>query len=270
MRSRGGEPIDHVKLQTDADALGRYARRYWERRLAAERGPADEFPVEGRIIESPLDTSLIPERDPRASPLQLDLTRHYTDPLTEAFHPVFRAIEALDQDLREMPRGLVELGGTLFDVRGVIQLRPECPLPDAWRLNWELFQPACNEIPVGAFKRIHLIHGGVLWPASPVTLEGRAVAALVFHYADGGRSEVDIVYGQHVREWEASPSSKWEVAEGEVVWRGSNPVVAGAGTPLRLYRASWDNPRPEARVCSVDHVSRMTAFAPFLIAITVE
>jgi hypothetical protein len=40
--------------------------------------------------------------------------------------------------------------------------------------------------------------------------------------------------------------------------------------PLRLYRASWDNPRPDEQVTSIDYVSRMTAFAPFLIAITVE
>ena len=252
-----------------ADELRTYAAHYWEQRLKAERGTNAEYLAEGRIIESPLDMSLIPERDSRGTPMQIDLTRHFTDPLTEVFHPVFRAIECLDHDLRELPRGLVELGGKLFDVRGVIQLRPG-EQRTAWELNWSLFQAACNGIPVGSFERIHLVHGGILWPLGSADLEGRPVAALVFHYADGERSEVEIVYGRQVREWETNPGSRSEVSEGEVVWWGSNPVVALAGDSLRLYQASWDNPRPGERVASIDFVSRLTAFAPFLIAITVE
>jgi hypothetical protein len=140
----------------------------------------------------------------------------------------------------------------------------------AWEVNWALFKAACNGIPGGSFQRIHLVHGGILWPIGSADLEGRSVAALVFHYADGGRSEIEIVYGRHVREWEANPDSGSEVTEGEVVWEGSNPVVALAGDSVRLYQTSWDNPRPGEPVTSIDYVSRLTAFAPFLVAMTVE
>jgi hypothetical protein len=257
------------KSVSQADELKSYAVHYWEQRLAAERGTVAEPTTAGRIIESPLDRSLIAERDPRATSMQIDLMRHFTDPLTEAFHPLFRGNNCLDHDLRELPRGLVELGGTLFDVRGLVQLRPGAQRP-GWELNWGLFKATCNGISGGAFQRFHLIHGGILWPIGSADLEGRPVAALVLHYADGSRSEIEIVYGRHVREWEANPGSRSEVTEGEVAWRGSNPVVALAGRSLRLYQASWDNPRPGEPLTSIDYVSRLTAFAPFLIAITVE
>jgi hypothetical protein len=46
-------------------------------------------------------------------------------------------------------------------------------------------------------------------------------------------------------------------------------VATQRGAALRLYVSSWDNPRPEAQLATLDYVSAMTDSAPILIAITV-
>jgi hypothetical protein len=40
--------------------------------------------------------------------------------------------------------------------------------------------------------------------------------------------------------------------------------------PRRLYHRSWENPRPDVEVLSIDFVSRMTRSGPFLVALTVD
>jgi hypothetical protein len=231
---------------------------------------------------------LIPRRATEAAWQQLDLTDHYTGILTEPFHPMFNLVEhptglpavpfnrlargtgQMDDDLRQLPQGLVEFDDVLFDVRGVIQLRLRAPAGGPSDLIWEPFPSECRGIPVGrSFSRLRILHAGIVRGAA-AGLEGKVVAVLVCHYTDGSQSPLEIVYGRHVREWEETPGSTGEVSEGKVVWRGSNPVVKALGNSLRVYGTRWDNPRPGERVTSIDYVSRLTAFAPFLIAITVE
>jgi hypothetical protein len=252
-----------------ADSLQQYARRYWEQRAAAEVSRSDPA-IDGTVVELPFDRGLIPRRAPEANWRQLDLSAYYTDLLTEPFHPIARGLDMLDDDLRELPQGLIELGGAFFDVRGVIQLRQRDLAAGPFDLIWETFASECPGMAVGrAFERIHILHSGILRGAV-AGLEGKIVAVLVCHYADGSRSEFAIVYGRHVREWEELPGSRAAVPDGEIAWRGSNPVVQTRGTSLRLYRTGWDNPRPDQTVTSIDYVSRLEAFAPFLVAITLE
>ena len=42
------------------------------------------------------------------------------------------------------------------------------------------------------------------------------------------------------------------------------------GSTLRLYLSSYENPRPDVEVVSIDYVSAMTQAAPFLVAMTIE
>jgi hypothetical protein len=256
-----------------ADALNHYARSYWQRRVAAELADLPDSDINGSVVKLPFDRRSIPPRDPRATDQQLDLTAHYTNPFNETFHPAFN-LRHLDHDLRELPHGLAELAGITWDVRGVIQLRPGTALQDIWRglwaLNWESFPDGVTDIQVRPFRQIHLLHGGVLSHGKPADVEGKAVAALICHYADGAQAEFEIVYGRHLREWEEQPGSTGDVSDGQVAWRGSNPAARDMGISLRLYQSSWVNPRPDVPVTSIDYVSRKTAFAPFLVAITVE
>lgn len=65
-------------------------------------------------------TRSIPARFADTPPHLLDLSRFYNASLREAWHP-----GPLNNDLSVLPPGLLYLGGTLFDVRGVIQLSGE-------------------------------------------------------------------------------------------------------------------------------------------------
>ncbi len=133
--------------------------------------------------------------------------------------------------------------------------------------RWDELAPAVRGIPVGRkCQRIHVLHG-----ARSPEAEGAAIGSYLCHYADGSTQAVDIVYGADVRSfypWALDP--KREIQRGKLAWAGANPVSIQAQGEVRLYLRSYENPRPEAEVASLDFLSRLTASAPFLVAITVE
>jgi hypothetical protein len=61
-----------------------------------------------------------------------------------------------------------------------------------------------------------------------------------------------------------------------VVWTGTNehlrhrPEARDTETPLRLYLTTWENPRPDVPVVSIDLVSLGQTATPFCVAITAE
>ena len=109
-------------------------------------------------------------------------------------------------------------------------------------------------------RRLHFLHstGG----SAP---SGTTIGRYVVHYTDGQQQEVPIVYGQDLREWHGFTDETDAVERGQVAWKGTDET-----SKLRLYKSSWENPRPEVEVATVDFVSAMTDSSPFLIAITAE
>jgi hypothetical protein len=106
-----------------------------------------------------------------------------------------------------------------------------------------------------------------------------AVAKLVFHYADGGSHETNIVAGVHVYDWwcplfkTGIPERFSRVAEGtERAWTGYNPRIRRLQPLLSLvlYRTIFKNPRPDVELASLDYVSTETITAPFMVGLTVE
>jgi hypothetical protein len=90
------------------------------------------------------------------------------------------------------------------------------------------------------------------------------------HYADGDVADVPIYYGRDVYDW-------WQADQdvtgprSKVAWRGGNAASRAAGKGLILFELTWDNPRPEVEVLSVDFESAMRlGSAPFLVALTAE
>lgn len=56
-----------------------------------------------------------------------------------------------------------------------------------------------------------------------------------------------------------------------IAWVGQNTYSRNCGNrKIRLFKSTWENPRPLVRVTSIDFVSTMKQAAPFLIAITAE
>jgi WD40 repeat protein len=247
------------------DWIEAYGRQYWKGRLAAEargRQVAGSSPLETQFIR---DATLWPARDRQAGPDQVDLTPFYNGVLEAPFHPFFTSGDA-DNDLAELPVGTVRLAEVWFDIRGVVQLRRVEPRGGAWQLNWERYPEAVNGIPLNRpVRRIHVLHG-----TTRAIADGEPIGGVKLHYADGTQTEFDVVYGRDVRSWWSLATPEAQVSKGKLAWSGSNPVAQDQGAQLRLYVAAFDNPQPALRVTTLDLLSRMTASAWFVIAITVE
>lgn len=236
-----------------------YADRYWRDRLEIEREAANTN--ETLVADIPFDRSRVPARDPHATPNLVDLTAHYTSTLNEGGY-IDSTGDFMGIDLRNVPEGLVRFQDVSFDMRGVVQLTQN----PGWVL-WEDYPQAIEQIPVAQrFQKLHAIIGTI--GSAP---EGKAIGALVLHYADGTRHECEILYGRHVRDWWTHNDSRTDTDLAQVAWEGPHAFPKIHPTRLRIYHSTWENPRPDAEVVSFDFVSKMTTTAaPFLIAVTVE
>jgi hypothetical protein len=198
----------------------------------------------------------IPARSPDASEQMVDLTAHYNAVLNETWH-----LGGLSNNtLEDLAAGLHEFDGTVFDVRGIVQLA-------GTQANRELrvkFPVEVEGISVGQVAtRLRFLHA-CGWP-SP---QGTRIGSYVLHYANGERRELPIIYGTHVQDWwlnePVGPGSGLQVA-----WEGKNHASAN-GPAVGLFLTTWDNPWPDQRIVSIDYRSAMANSAPFLIAITLE
>lgn len=236
-----------------------YANQYWRERLEAEREASDTNDTV--TVELPFDRSQIPARDAATPPNLIDLTTHYTGTLDESSYldPIS---DWMGINLTKAPKGRVQFQNVSFDVRGVVQLTHASK-----DVLWEGYPQAVEQIPVAQrFRRLHAIIGSI--GSAP---EGKAIGVLVLHYADGTRHECEIVYGRHVRHWWTHGDSRTDTDLAQVAWEGPHAFPNIHPTRLRIYHSTWENPRPDEEVVSLDFVSRMTtAAAPFLIAVTVE
>jgi hypothetical protein len=160
--------------------------------------------------------------------------------------------------LVELKRGKQTLGRVKFDIGpGMIQLADK-------EFTGKL--PAKVEgIKVGArFARLHVLHG-----TAYLADDGTVIARYVVHYADGSKESIEVVYGKDVRDWWRHDDDKVPT-RGKVAWGGSNPAAKAAGCSLWLFCLSWNNPRPDREVVSIDCVSTLTDAAPFVVAMTLE
>jgi hypothetical protein len=264
----GGQKSE-VRGQSDLSTrVKAYARSYWRDRLQGELNGVEGEPNEPRVVEVPADRALFSKRDPHTVDRQIDLTAFFTGQLGEVFYGKTGGAQDHDDDLSELPTGLVTLGGVEFDIRGVIQLRRAEPLE-------KVSEMAAADDPVRVegitieqeATRLQLLLGTIQPEA-----DGTVIGSLVLHYADGETRSLDLVYGRDVREWWYDPAKGDTEAtdRARVVWTGENPVVHERGQRLRLYLNSRENPRPGVGITTLDFVSAMTHSAPFLIAVTME
>jgi len=257
---------------TEADRVRAYARAYWRDRLAAEgvtTGGASSQPV---IVDA--DESSWPARDPGAGSQLVDLRRHYYSTLRGSLHPDGSEFNG-DNDLATLPSGLVTLGGVQFDVRGVVLTRRLEKLGGPGQRRWDRYPTNVSGIQIGQkLRRLQVLQGACMGEdAMPVDIkDGTAIGSYVWRYADGRELEQDIVFGRDLRDWWQRQDENVEpvVERGQVVWTGTNPVANRYGATLRLYLTTYDNPRPDVEVTSIDFVSKMTTAAPFLVAMTVQ
>ena len=120
----------------------------------------------------------------------------------------------------------------------------------------------------GEVQKIHILHA-TSWGQNSVDHE-RAVGTLILHHGSGATSTIPIQFNLDVQDWwdygNLAPSRTKEA------WRGSNRASKEWGDiPIRLFCSSWDSPRPDDTIESIDYVSaNETTCAPFMVAMTVE
>jgi hypothetical protein len=180
----------------------------------------------------------------------LDLQPQANQKLTEDFH-------LPGNTFKELPGGEQTLGGVKFKIgEGGIMLAGT-EIPD---------QPEKAEgIRVEkAFRKLHILHATAY--GAP---DGTLIAEYRVHFDDGSAETIPVVYGEDVRDHWNNDNSK-KVTRGKVAWTGANDAVRRAIRNLRLYRTTWENPKPDKRVVKIDYVSMKTRTAPFCIAMTLE
>lgn len=176
-------------------------------------------------------------------------------------------------NLSELPRGVHIFGGIPFDVEGRVQLMGRKLLETS-----AAFPVRARNLEIARkCHRIHLLHG-----ASGITPEmaGTEIARLVVHYADGSQARIAIVAGGNVLDWwgpiyetEAGENARNPSAAGsELAWTGGNPWIKQEKPEqsLRLYKSTFENPRPGVEISAIDYVSAVTGAAPFFVGLTVE
>src|SRR5262249_17866135 len=99
---------------------------------------------------------------------------------------------------------------------------------------------------------------------------GQAVGHYVIHYADGGQTEIAIRHGRDVRDYWRFPTGIPDDPSLTVAWTGSSVDSRLQHATTRLYKQTWENPRPEVLIQTLDFVHARTHATPVLVAITAE
>jgi hypothetical protein len=167
--------------------------------------------------------------------------------------------------LSGVPRGIQRLGGTEFDVRGLVHLGSANLELVANRLS---FPRAVNHIKVGQRgRKVHFLQGTGWVRTDP---DGTVIGKYVVHFANGEQREIPIILGADVYDWLLSNVRRNQPAspQSRLAWRGPSPE--GEDRDRGLYVKTWDNPLPDVEISHIDFISEMHDATPFLVALTVE
>lgn len=201
-------------------------------------------------------SNLIPARLAQTPTNLIDLTEYYNAALVQTWHP--GAIPRYyTNTLEELPPGLLQLAGQVFDVRGIVQLSGS----ELKRVGGQFPQQITGIKINQTCRQLHFLQAAA-WK-SP---DGTTIGTYRLHYADGQEQVIPIVYGADVRDWNMDSDSTVKLTRSTVAWSGFN----SAQVVVRVFKSTWVNPLPETEIVSLDYVSAMAAAAPFLLAVTAE
>jgi hypothetical protein len=172
--------------------------------------------------------------------------------------------------LKDFPTGEKKFGDVTFNVgKKLITLGSTVAKDDPAKVEG---------IPVGQLaSRLHFLHAngygggpnpeGAAWHVK----DGTAIGSYTVHFEDKSKVDVPIVYGENTRDWFFIEGEK-EPSKAKVVWTGENEFSVTVRSKLRVYLMSWDNPKPDKKIVSIDFSSKKeeTVAAPFCIGITAE
>jgi WD40 repeat protein/serine/threonine protein kinase/tetratricopeptide (TPR) repeat protein len=243
----------------------------------------DSLKATGRMAEAgEANLELLGIRHPRpaeATADQIDLSRHYNGRMEDEYFG-----GASGHNYAAVSRGVNEFAGVRFDVRGLIRLRarskefgtdsskrlPDLEKPDA--VKGIVIQATC--------RKLHFLHTG------ESVYSGAELGAYVVHYADGTSQAIPIQTFTNTKGKVPNLAdryfSSYLASQGKpvapppplvVAWQGPRPPTQPpqkVPSFIWLYLLTWDNPRPEVSIESIDFISHGADGGPCLFAISKE
>jgi WD40 repeat protein/tRNA A-37 threonylcarbamoyl transferase component Bud32 len=223
--------------------------------------PFETRPVHAEIAETPAAAQrrnflarTIPPRPADAPGRLIDLSNYYNAALTESWHEKIGR-----NDLSELSPGVRELAGTLFDVRGLIQLGNTTP--DELEYPWRIPRIHVNQL----CARLHFLHSAIFAGQTP---SGTRIGAYAIHYVNGRFDVFNIEVGNTVLDWWSQPQDA--VTNAVVAWIGENEKSRKTTQKIRLFKTTWNNPFPSVPIARIEFLAAYVQAKPFLVAITAE
>jgi len=163
-----------------------------------------------------------------------------------------------NNNLKTLPTGKQKFGDVEFEIGdGVMQLGSS-----------SVEKPnEIKDIKVGrSLKKLHFLQA-----CGYSTDDDTVIGKYVIHYDDKSTADVEIVYGRDVVDWWAYPDRKGPT-KGKAVWEGENEASKGFDAKIKLYLMTWENPKPDKKVETIDFVATKPdqPAAPFCVGITAE
>ncbi|MDB6057041.1 MAG: polymerase, sigma-24 subunit, subfamily [Verrucomicrobiales bacterium] len=260
-----GRPVPGVVL-TGSISLSKADPKYREK-IAQLR--ANVWPAEKQAMADAIKSRQAVDETTNAT--KISLSAYVNAKLTQA--PLGWKGDDAD-NLAELESGTHIYGGVPFDVSGAVYLT------GGWLKHYKKdFPVRVPGILVGrSCSRIHLFHGASYLGRNDY---GKVVAQIILNYSDGSTEQLPIVAGLNVWDWWATlfktgvqqPNDKAGTATAtEPAWTGSNPYVKKwmPDQSLVLYRSTFENPKPNVKLSSIDYVSADTQSVPFMVGLTVD
>jgi hypothetical protein len=173
-------------------------------------------------------------------------------------------------NLAKLPGGEQKFGGVVLKIEpAIIQLGSS--VLDTMPANVEGIKVDSK------CAKIHILHatqfgGGPNREGTPwFVKDGTLIGEYRVNYADKSALTISIVYGQDVRDW-FYVEGEADTERGKIVWKEENEFATSVGAKIRLYLTTWENPKPEKTVVSIDYLGKKdeTVAAPFCVALSLE
>lgn len=163
-----------------------------------------------------------------------------------------------------VPHGLQVMDGIPFQIDGAILF-----YASNWTQRGKIAKGSdLINVPVSAhFEKLHLLAASDIDGTNDV-----AIAKVHLEYTDGSEKELDLVYGEHLRCWQApwhKPEAPVKYPESRVVWSAQHDRAAQLDKYLRLFHVALSNPSPDKEVRALKIESAHTQVGLLLLAVSV-
>ncbi len=197
-------------------------------------------------------TQPIPDRNKKCNPSLIDLSGYYTESLDDNIH------HKPGNTLSDLPKGLQNMGGIDFDIRGVIQLAGH----RSEEITTLVYPQKITGIPVDLKgKSVHFLHAS----AWNIDFEPMEIGRYQINYVDGKCKQIKVAYRLNIWDWWSSEKDLLL----NPVWEGKNDRTTAINQHIRLFLLKWKNPHPEKKIISIDLFSNCKGPGPMLVAISI-